>query len=74
MRKKMKKRERIFLEEKNKLKNEYIDWVKRVIIQEVSLIRNLQYDIDFMIKQTNVFEIPPFEDSQNLSKISKIMK
>lgn len=37
--------------------------MKKYTVQEVSLIRNLQYDIDNMIKKTNIFdEVPPTED------------
>ena len=50
LRKKVKKREKMLNEEHASLKNEYVDWIKRIMIEEVSLVRNIQYDIDSMIK------------------------
>ena len=38
--------------------------VKRTTIHEISLIRNLQYDVDNMIKKTNIFEEKEPEEKQ----------
>ena len=38
-----------------KVQEQFVDFFKKVNVHEISLIRNIQYDIDTMIKKTDIF-------------------
>jgi hypothetical protein len=38
-----------------KVEEEFVDFFKKLNVHEISLIRNIQYDIDTMIKKTDIF-------------------
>ena len=64
VRRKMKKREKVLNEEHSLLKNEYVNWIKKMMVEEVSLVRSIQYDIDTMIKASGVFELKPYHKKE----------
>lgn len=38
-----------------RVEEEFVDFFKKLNVHEISLIRNIQYDIDTMIKKTDIF-------------------
>ena len=38
-----------------RVEEEFVDFFKKMNVHEISLIRNIQYDIDTMIKKTDIF-------------------
>jgi hypothetical protein len=38
-----------------RVEEEFVDFIKKLNVHEISLIRNIQYDIDTMIKKTDLF-------------------
>ena len=48
-------REKRIWELEVKTQEEFVDFFKKLNVHEISLIRNIQYDIDSMIKKTDIF-------------------
>lgn len=62
-------RERRIWELDVKAEEEFVDFFKKLNVHEISLIRNIQYDIDNMIKKTDIFNwqnTSAFQDRFNL--------
>lgn len=53
----------------------FVDFIKKFNVHEISLLRNIQYDIDNMIKKTGIFNYqshPEFQEKLSLKGLDLI--